>query len=113
MQIVYRTEFYCEICGGKRPFNVWGDGSINFDRESNEYKEEVLEWGKHFHWTDNHRLCAVCGKYVKSGDLDVAVNDGSIEIHKDYTDEYKKVEQGNRFGHLLIVHPRCIEGGEL
>lgn len=113
-EIVFVTKYYCEICKKERLLRVHGDEYARIDRDHDkEYKEEVIEWGKHYHWIDCHRICAICGKIVISGELDLLENDGRIEIHKDYTDEYRKVEPGDKFGHLLMVHKKCVkEEGE-
>lgn len=72
-------------------------------------KQDILEWARHFHWTDNHRVCAICGKYVKGNDLELAINDGSIKIDPDYTDEYEKPDKENPYGKLLVIHEYCIK----
>lgn len=87
---------------------VYGDHSLTITPED---ESEFVDWCRHFHWIDFHRICAFCGKLVQSGELDLMVNSGSIKIDKSYTDEYKKVKQGDRFGHLLIVHEQCINKG--
>jgi len=73
-----------------------------------EEKTEAVEWMKHFHWTNSHRVCAICGKYVDSGKLDLMINDEKLPIHQDYTDEYLKIRRGDKFGTLLIVHADCL-----
>ena len=73
-----------------------------------EELEKVAELAKHEHWLHVHRICAKCGEYVESNDLANAVNDGSITIHKGYTNEYIEIQSGN-IGYTLIVHKRCIE----
>lgn len=96
----------CKLCGYPRRFRLHGlEGTLTPQIEA-----DAKEWAKHFHWCDTHRLCAVCGGYVKSGengDLDCAANDGSIRIHEDYTDHYLKVAQGD-LGRHLIVHKECL-----
>jgi hypothetical protein len=73
-----------------------------------EALEKAAERAKHEHWCEVHRICAKCGEYVKSNELGMAANDGSITIHKGYTDgEYHEVQSGN-IGYTLIVHKRCI-----
>lgn len=106
-QIIYTSKFYCELCQKDVPISLYGSSDSTF---SSNDESELIEWARHFHWIDNHRVCAICGKLVRSklGELKVAVNDGKIVIHEDYTRDYKKVETGDRFGHLLIVHANCI-----
>jgi endogenous inhibitor of DNA gyrase (YacG/DUF329 family) len=64
----------------------------------------------HHHWCNQHRLCAICGKYVRSGpdgDLQCAINDG-IKIHPDYTEEGFRKVAPNDPSRLLIVHRQCV-----
>ena len=102
-KVVYIGKFYCELCKKEIATPVYGDSAPE--------PQEVAEWVdmcRHFHWIDFHRVCAVCGKILKSGELELAVNDGRIKIHKDYTDEYEKIKQNNRSGHLLMLHDGCL-----
>ena len=74
--------------------------------------DEAREWLRWQHWCNVHRLCAVCGKYVRSGesgDLECAVNDGKIAIHPNYNDYFRSVDRGD-IGRLLYVHKSCVEG---
>ena len=107
-EIVFVTKYYCEICGKERVIRVFGDKFSRSYRDE-EYEREVIKWAKHYHWVDSHRVCAVCGKIVKAGELGIMVNNGNIKIHDEYTDEYKKNKQGDNLGHLLIVHEKCLE----
>lgn len=84
---------------------LYGDEDLNFTQEE---KIEAVDWLKHFHWIDYHRLCAICGEIVKSGNLELLINNGKTVIHKNYSDEYVKIKRGNRFGPLLIVHTDCL-----
>lgn len=104
-KVIYTGKFICELCNKEIAMPVYGDSASTFTPQE---KLECVDWCRHFHWIDFHRACAICGKIVRSGELELAVNDGKIKIHKDYTDEYKKVEQNNRLGHLLIVHENCV-----
>ena len=89
---------------------MYSDEYSKLDRDiDKEYQEKVIKWGKHYHWIDFHRVCAVCGKLIKSGELESVMNDGKISIKDNYTDEYKKVKQDDKFGHLLMVHKKCLE----
>ncbi|OGH11713.1 MAG: hypothetical protein A3B38_03440 [Candidatus Levybacteria bacterium RIFCSPLOWO2_01_FULL_36_13] len=106
-EIVFVTQYYCELCRKKRLLRVFG-GKFARSERGEDYKKEVIEWGRHFHWTDYHRVCAICGKLVKAGELELVVNDGKVKIHPEYTDEYKKIQLGDKFGHLLIVHEKCL-----
>lgn len=103
-QIVYTGKFYCELCKKNILTPVYGDSAP-------EPKEEAdwIDMCKHFHWINLHRVCAICGKIIQSGDLELAFNDGKINIHKNYTDEYRKVDKGNKTENLLIVHLRCLK----
>lgn len=109
-KIIYVTKFYCELCKKERPVHLYGDIGSSFTSDD---EPELIVWAKHYHWIDFHRVCAVCGKIVKSGDLELAFNDGNMRIHTDYTDEYKKVSQSDRGGHLLIIHTGCVKDSSL
>lgn len=104
-KIIYTSKFYCELCKQERPIHLYGSTDSSF---TPDYEDELIDWARHFHWTDNHRVCAICGKLVHSGELELIVNDGKVHVHNEYTDEYKKIEQGDQFGHLLIVHEDCL-----
>ena len=105
-RIIYITKFFCELCNADIPAHLYGDADSSFTPED---EPELIDWSRHFHWTDNHRVCAVCGKYVGGEDLELLVNDGKVRIHEAYTDEYRKIERGEKFGPLLIVHESCIK----
>lgn len=105
--IVFRTKYFCELCGRYRNLNVYGNPFFIRDRDS-EYEKQVLKWARFNHWIDSHRVCAICGKLVKSGELESVINKG-IRIHKNYTLEYRRVKEGDEFGNLLIVHKSCIK----
>lgn len=105
-QIIYTSQFSCELCNKNLPVQLYGDRDSSFTAGD---EPELVDWAKHYHWIDYHRVCAVCGKLVLSGDLELALNSRAIKIHEDYTDEYKKVKWGDQFGHLLIVHEACIK----
>lgn len=104
-QIIYTSKFYCELCKKDLPIQLYGDHDSSFTASD---EPELIDWAKHYHWIDYHRVCAICGKLVLPGELELAINNGSIQIHTDYTDEYEKVKRGNEFGSLLIVHEACI-----
>ena len=103
--IIYTAKYFCEICNKEQDTYVYRDYGTTITKEE---EPEAIEWAKHFHWIDRHRLCAICGKLVLSDDLELLVNDGKIKIHKDYTDEYMKAKRHERFGNLLIVHRTCV-----
>lgn len=105
--IIYTCKYYCELCKEDQLVNLYGDHTSAF---TSQEEPELIEWARHYHWIDHHRVCAKCGHLVQSGELEVAVNDGSITIHRDYTDHYKNVSPGDHLGHLLIVHKYCIAG---
>lgn len=105
-QIIFTTKYYCELCKKEQIVHLYGSPDSFFTKDNGP---ELIEWVRHFHWIDRHRICAVCGEIVISGELDLAVNDGSININSTYTDHYRIIHQGDKFGHLLIVHERCIQ----
>ena len=108
-RIIYKSKFFCDLCKTELPISLYGEWDTEFTAKE---EPELIEWTKHFHWTDFHRVCAICGTFVKSGELELAVNDGKIYIYPDYTDEYQKITSGDRFGHLLIVHKKCTKNDE-
>jgi hypothetical protein len=86
-------------------------GQIRMIQNDPHMPETAAEFARHQHWCDVHRLCAVCGKYVasgESGDLECAVNDGSIAIHPDYNDYFQTIKRGD-ISRLLIVHRSCTQ----
>jgi len=105
-EIVHKSKFYCELCKQEIPIHVYGDKNSLFVANS---EKEVIELGKHYHWIDFHQVCAICGELVKSEDLELLINDGQVEIHKNYTDEYKKVEKGDKSESFLTVHEKCVK----
>jgi hypothetical protein len=72
-----------------------------------EELERVEERVKHEHWLNVHCICAKCGEYVESNELAIAINDGSIPVHKGYTDQYIEIQSGD-IRYPLIVHKQCI-----
>lgn len=105
-QIIFTTKYYCELCKKEQVVHLYGNTDSSFTKDD---EPELIEWARHFHWIDRHRICAICGKLVVSGELDLAVNDGGINIHSAYTDHYRNIQQGDQFGSLLIVHENCIQ----
>lgn len=103
-KIIYTGKFFCELCKKEIATPVYGDSAPEPQEES-----EWVDMCRHFHWIDIHRVCAICGKIIQSGDLELAFNDGKIKIHSEYTDEYKKIEPGVKTGNLLIVHEGCVK----
>jgi hypothetical protein len=99
----YVDTFECPLCQIPQQFRVFGLAEPVEPKE----QEKAAGWAKHYHWCDVHRVCAKCGQYVKSGELELAVNDGGIPIHEAYTVEYHKIERGDS-SHLLIVHRQCM-----
>ena len=106
-KIIFTTKYYCELCKNEQVVHLYGSPDSSFTKND---EPELIEWARHYHWIDAHRVCAVCGKLVQSNQLELMVNDGKVAIADNYTDEYKRVERGNKFGNLLIVHERCMEG---
>jgi len=106
-QIIFTTKYYCELCKKEQIVHLYGSLDTSFTKND---EPELIEWARHFHWIDKHRVCAICGQVVLSAQLELMVNDGKTSIVDNYTDEYKKVECGNKFGALLIVHGKCAEG---
>lgn len=105
MKVIYRTAFYCKFCKRDISLDVYGNDE-SIVSQNNEFEKEVKEWGEHYHWIDCHRRCALCGRLVVSGELELLVNDGKIKIHNDYqTQTYERAHKGQ----LLIVHEKCLQ----
>lgn len=100
-KIIYRDKFFCPICKRDVKIRLFGEPTLEINEA---LKQDVKEWGKHYHWIDHHRYCAICGDIVKSGDLELLIDNGAIKIHGKYNEWYKKPTRG-----LLIVHKRCIK----
>ncbi|MFH0864012.1 MAG: hypothetical protein V1858_02915 [Candidatus Gottesmanbacteria bacterium] len=105
-EIIYKTKFFCNLCKKDIPLELYGNKNTEFTRDQ---EPEIITPGKHYHWVDFHRVCAICGQPIKAQDLTVAMNDGMIKINENYTDEYNMIEQGNKFGVFLIVHKECVK----
>lgn len=105
-QIIHTTKFNCELCSKEIVMPVYGDQIVQLTSED---EAEFVDWCRHFHWVYSHRVCAICGDLIISGELAVAENDGNISIDKGYTDEYARIKRGDKFGPLLMVHEKCIE----
>lgn len=106
MPVIYSGKFFCELCNKDRPIDLYGSESITVD---DELKRKVDEHGRWYHWCYNHRTCAVCGQLIVSGDLESALNDGKIDIHPNYTDNYKKIRKGFLAGPTLNIHKSCLK----
>jgi len=104
-QIIFSTKFNCKICRKKIDGYLYGESDFDLIRKE---EKDAIDWMRHFHWIDYHRVCAICGRIVKSGNLELLINDGKTAIHKNYSDEYVKIKRGNKFGPLLIVHTDCL-----
>jgi transcription elongation factor Elf1 len=97
------VKYYCELC--EKEVVVIIHGLIKeLDQEETI---RVTEWARHYHWCDFHRNCAICGEYIKSGELDLIVNNKYVHIYDKYTDEYEKVRIGEH--RFLDVHKKCVE----
>ncbi len=112
MTPVFVTKYYCDICKKDLPLQVFGDRPFA-EAIDLQVEEEAKKWGEHYHWTDNHRKCAVCGNLVTSGldekdpnRLNLVINQSQFEIHSNYEKETLPRAHG---GQLLIVHAKCIK----
>ncbi len=78
MELVFTGAFPCPICERDLPFSVYGLG-IPADMAYFKQPQALAgaqDHARHEHWCRVHRLCAICGKHVtsgESGDLDCAV----------------------------------------
>lgn len=103
--VIYSTEFYCKVCEKPAKINLHSDDP-DFP-VNDQTKKEVMSLGQHYHWVDNHQLCAICGKFVRTGDgiheLDLIQNEVMQgEIHPDYIKAEIHPDRG-----LLTVHKEC------
>jgi len=107
--IIYTTSFYCKFCKKKITTHVYGDSGSDFPANKEE-ERDAIEWGKHFHWIDHHRRCAICGELVISGEqdepesLNLMFNDEGLKIHSKYLSQ--TLEKAHK-GQLLVVHNKC------
>jgi hypothetical protein len=102
--VVYTTKFDCYRCKAPVTIRLLSDDS-NF-QITDRVKEEVDYWGKHYHWVDNHQICAICGKLVVggSGELDLIQTELMLRdnIHPLYLEWELNPDRG-----LLTVHKAC------
>lgn len=100
MELVNVGTYYCKYCKKERLARLYTDNP----NHAVEYKEACINFVKNQHWYDYHYNCAVCGKWIPSGERELVIDkDFKLPIHPDYIDE----------GHgLLRVHKNCIGGGE-
>ena len=104
-EVIYTTEFPCKVCEKPARINLMSDDP-DFPVDD-KVKAEVLEWGQHYHWVDNHQLCAICGKFVQTG---VGTNELNLiqtevmqgDVHPDYIKATIHPDRG-----LLTVHSNC------
>ncbi len=105
--IIYTTEFYCKVCDKPAKINLHSDDQdfpIN-----DQTKKEVMSWGQHYHWVENHQLCAICGKLVHTGDGIHELNLIRSEVMRgDVHPDYIKADIHSNRG-LLTVHVDCSQ----
>jgi len=104
-QIVYSTSFYCHRCENDTTINLFSDDS-DFEI-TEEVKKETESWGKHYHWVDNHQICAICGELVETRgdkhDLDLIQTEVMRgAVHPLYLKWELNPDRG-----LLTVHKEC------
>lgn len=105
--IVYSTRLDCDHCKSKFTVNLYSVDDDFVDKHP-ELKDEVEYWGKHYHWIDNHRICAKCGKLVEGGNLELVVTgQQDWSINSTYLEWVHKERPS-----LLIVHKTCTYGEE-
>lgn len=105
--IIYSTEFYCKLCKLPTKINLHSAES-NFPI-TDKVKEDVLTWGQHYHWVDNHQVCAICGKLVRTGEgtneLDLIQTETMRgDVHPLYIEWDIHPDRG-----LLTVHKDCAQ----
>ena len=104
--VIYTTEFYCKVCEKPSQINLHSNDNLPI---TDKVKEDVLMWGQHYHWVDNHQLCAICGKFVRTGvgtnELDLIQNEVMRgDVHPDYIKADIHPDRG-----LLTVHKECAQ----
>jgi hypothetical protein len=102
-RIIYSTEFYCKLC--EKPAKIDLHSTDSSFTVTDKIKADVLEWGQHYHWVDNHQICAICGKFVDTDkkELDlIQVEVMQGDVHPLYTKWDTYPERG-----LLTVHKEC------
>lgn len=104
-EIVYSTEFFCFRCKKPAIINLYSDDpSLEL---TDSFKKEVEGWGKHYHWVDNHQICAICGELVVSGSEELNLIQTEVmlsDVHPLYIEWNKDPEHG-----LLTVHNTCSQ----
>ena len=103
MPTIHEVVFVCELCGKPQTYPVYCKSDVPVDDELIQSATEHLRLA---HWNQEHLNCAVCGKRIGLQEMELAYNDESISIHKDYTDYHTKVKLGDK--QLLRVHPSCL-----
>ncbi len=103
--IIYSTEFDCKLC--KKPATINLYSKDNLLAITDDVKDEVLQWAQHYHWIQNHQVCAICGELVRSGegtnDLDLIQTETIRgDIHPRYIQWQTNPDRG-----LLTVHSDC------
>lgn len=102
MKVVHTAQFHCKYCDKEISTRVFGNQE--FDQTTKYYIEEAKKWAEHYHWTDHHRRCAICGNLVDSGNLGLIKRENISIIHEKYLKETFEVKN-----QLLVVHKNCIE----
>ncbi len=102
MNIINIGTFYCKYCKKDIGARVYTDNP----KLVLDYKDEAVDMVENFHWYDHHYNCAVCGKWIPSGERELAFADSYPKpIHPTYNIDARDG--------LLRVHRQCIEkGGE-
>lgn len=98
MKLIKVGDYYCEICKKDIVARVWAN---NPDLVM-KHKGDAIYWIKNYHWYDNHYNCAVCGKWIPSGERElISEKDLTVPVHKNYNFT-------DRHG-LMRVHKKCAE----
>lgn len=104
MKLVLKTKIHCKICDKVVPIHLFSN-EPDFMEKFPSFEEEVKDYGDWMHWVHTHQLCAICGKLVESGELDLVFEkDYRGRVNDQYTKSLKYPDRG-----LLTVHSTCLK----
>jgi hypothetical protein len=91
-------EEICEICKKKIPIIIFSERSEEDLRTDYKIIKDYIE---NLHWYNNHYDCAICGKWITSGERELLYGELlNIKFHENYIPENNGVER---------VHKKCME----
>lgn len=88
----------CVICKSEIPIEIYSDRTEEQLREDYKIIRDFIE---NSHWYNNHYNCAICGKWIPSGERELLYGELlNITFHEDYIPENNGVER---------VHEKCMK----